>query len=343
MTVVFDKENAISFFKQIDDSDIGEDIINLLKRQLSLQFNFELDNIDEALEFQILEFIEAGGRIERGLTISFKNGKDYTEPFCLENITKNNDVFLLESITNKVKKSNKVYSGTIGEEIDILSKLFLNKNDLSTHESITIGSDSFKSWRDIERYSTPFSTLLVVDRYMFKGSETGGNLGMFDYNLKEIIATLFKNINHRANLIFIYQINISVPLTNLQYDEGPDQVKLRQKVKNATKIYNKYCPEPNISFVAVPKGQIKDEHDRYIISDYIKIKSGDSIVYFDSQSNIISNSNDFDIYSLAKKQYESTTKNLVVKLNSTVNETLRTFKRRCLLHDDTITSNLISF
>jgi hypothetical protein len=343
MTVVFDKLNAISFFKQVSEYNIGEDIIKLLKRQLNLQFNFQLDDIDEALEFQILEFIETGGRTDAGLSIIFKDGKDYKEPFCFESLLNNNNIFLLEKITPKIKNSNKVLIGEIGEEIEVLKKLFLFENDSSLQENILIGSELFKSWEDIDKYQRPFSSIVIVDRYMFKGPELGGNIDLFEYNLKEILATLFKKINHRTNLTFIFQINPFALRTSQNFDEGPDLKKLKSKVKNAVKLHNKYCPEPIMNFIAVPKGKIDDEHDRFIITNYIRIKSGDSLVYFDSNNNIISKSNEFDIYSAARKQYRDSAKNLEVKLNNIVNETLSKFKSRSLLNDDDKFVDLIYF
>jgi hypothetical protein len=343
MTVVFDKLNAISFFKQIDECIIGDDIIKLLKRELNLQFNFQLDDKDEALELQITEFTEAGGRKDAGLSIVFKKEKDYKEPFCIESILNPNNVFLLESITPKIKKSNLVLIGEIGEEIEVLKKLFLCENSLSVHELVSIGSNSFESWKDIEKFNRPFTNIVIVDRYVFKGSETGGNIDLFEYNLKEILSTIFKSVNHKTNLTFIYQINPFVKDNSPSFDEGPDLKKLKSKIKNAVKLQNKYCPEPIMNFIAVPKGQIDDEHDRHIITNYLRIKSGDTLIYFDSNNKIITDSNEFDIYSSSRNQYRVSTKKLTIKLNEFVNETLSKFKTRSLLDDDDKYVDLINF
>src|SRR5690606_8138147 len=145
----------------------------------------------------------------------------------------------------------------------------LNLTDLSVQENIQIGSNDFKSWNDIEIFNRPFSSMVIVDRYMFKGSEIGGNYGMFEFNLKMILGTFFKYQNQKPNLTFIYQINPFVPNTNPSFEDGPDIHLLKQKVKSAVKSINKYCPEPNINFIPVPKGKIEDEHDRHIITNYL--------------------------------------------------------------------------
>jgi hypothetical protein len=343
MTVIFDKENAISFFKNIDSFEFGDDIHKLLKRQTNLQFNFDLDEIEEALELQILEFIETGGRKDNNLKILFKKKVEKKVPFCLNDITNNNDVYLLKSVTKKVKEANRVLIGELGEEIEVLKKLFLNLIDLSIQENIQIGSDEFTSWDDIEIFNRPFSSMIIVDRYMFKGPQIGGNLGLFEHNLKNILGVFFKNQTQRPNLTFIYQINPFVQKTNPHFDEGPDLQVLKQKVKNAVKKFNKYCLEPKINFIPVPKGTIEDEHDRHIITNYLRIKSGDTLVYFNSNKEVITKSNEFDIYSLARKKYRDTTKSLVDKLNNIVNEVLSKFEQRCLLNDPEEKENLINF
>ncbi|WP_405570199.1 hypothetical protein [Winogradskyella sp. Asnod2-B02-A] len=343
MTVIFDEENAISFFKNLDNYEIGDDIHKLLKRQINLQFNFELDEIDEALELQILEFIETGGRKENELNIIFIKKIDLEETFCIDDINNNNNVYLLRTVTKKVKQANKVLIGEVGEEIEVLKKLFLNQTQVSIQENIRIGGAQFKSWDDIEIYNRPFSSIVIVDRYMFKGSTVGGNLGLFEFNLKKILGALFKNQTQRPSLTFIYQINPFVDKLSEKYDEGPDLQSLKQKIKSAVKSINKYCPEPNINFIPVPKGKIGDEHDRHIITNYLRIKSGDTLIYFNKNQEIITTSNEFDIYSLAQKQYRDSTQNLVTKLNEITNEVIQNFENRCLLSNPDKKENIINF
>lgn len=313
MKVVFDKENAISFFKNLDDYEIGDDVLKLLKRQVDLQFNFDLDDIGEELELQILEFEEFGGRKENNLSISYNKNKG-PEIFCVEHIENNDDILLLKNISEKIKNAHRVLVGGIGDEITVLRKLFLNETDVSVQENIEIGSDDFKKWEDIEVFNRPFSSIVIVDRYLFKGPEIGGNYGLIDFNLSKILGVLYKNQSQRTILTFIYQINTSVSKTSIKYDEGPDLEKLRLKIKKGVKMYNKYCPIPIICFVAVPYGKIDDEHDRHIITNYLRIKSGDTLVYFNSSNEIVTKSNEFDIYSLARKKYRDTAQSLIKKL-----------------------------
>lgn len=334
MTVVFDKENAISFFKSIDNSEFGHEIMQLLKRQVNLQFNFELEDTDEMLELQILEFVETGGRKDNNLSIIFNNNEAYQSPFCVDQISNTSNVYLLNTISEKVKRAYKVLIGTVGDELDILSKLLLNQIDRSTHEQRIIGSDNFKDWSYIAEFIRPFSQVLIVDRFMFKGPEIGGNLGLFDYNIKVILQKLYANQMEKTDIVFVYQINPNVARTHSNYDEGPDLEKLGNKVKQAVKSVNRNCPKPNLTFIGVPKGRINDDHDRHIITNYIRIKSGDSLIYFNSTGKIETKSNEFDVYSLGRKQYRDTTKSLISKIKRIIHETLEKHSERCYVSQE---------
>ena len=290
MRVVFDKENARSFFKQIDDHPNGRDVMTLLKRQLNLCFNFDLDEVDVDLSDQILEFHEVGGRKDDELTITHRVHKDRGEDFCLKHIEKNSDVYLTSSATEKVKNANKVLIASEGEEFDTLLKLFPDTKEVQMHEDRVIGSKKFSDWSGIKPFVRPFSSMVIVDRFMFAGSSSeGNNYSLFEYNLKEFLGWMYKEQTQRTDLTFIYRIdphnrNLS------KRDEGPDLAQLKSKIKAACKSKNKQCPEPRINLIAVMKDAIDDDHDRNIVTDYMRIKSGDTFIYFNSNKEKITDS-----------------------------------------------------
>jgi hypothetical protein len=340
MRIVFDEQNAISFFKNLQSNEFSDNVLNLLKRQVNLKFNFTLDEISEPLEMQILEFEEVGGRKKNKLTIEY--GKRNTEgEFCVSNIEKNNDIYLLESLSQKIQNANKVLCGVVGEEYSVLTKLFPDVEEMQLHEQRLIGNNKFQNWDDISDFVRPFTSMVIVDRYMFKGPEIGGNLGLFDYNLKILLGKFYENQKSKTNLTFIYQIDPFPKIVKYK-DEGPDLESLKRKVKNAVKSLNKNCPSPNINLIAVPKGKISDDHDRNIIIDYLRIKSGDTLVYFNSKGIKETNSNEFDVYSLARRQYRETTSSLLTKLKQIVNDTLHKFEGRCLVNVDGTADKIIN-
>ena len=333
MRVVFDKESAISFFRQLDDHPNGKDILNLLKKQLDLCFNFQLDEIDEYLEDQILEFHETGGRTDDGLSITHRNFQERAEDFCVQNIENNNDIYLVKNASDKVKNANKVFIASEGEEFEVLIKLFPDVRELQMHEERVIGGPAFKDWAGIKPFVRPFSSMVIVDRFMFSGSNTeGNNYTLFDYNLKEFLGWMYEHQTLKTDLTFIYRID-PYNRNPLYKDEGPDLSELKSKIKAACKSRNRNCPEPRINLIAVPKDKIDDDHDRNIITDYMRIKSGDTFIYFDSNNRKITDGNDIDIYSLARRTYRNSAASLVSKFKQITKENLSQFGPRCLLFE----------
>jgi len=86
-------------------------------------------------------------------------------------------------------------------------------------------------------------------------------------------------------------------------------------------------------FISVPKGKIDDEHDRHIISNYIRFKSGDSLVYFSSAGIKLTMSKDFDIYSMANRNYQKNTKLLLDDIRKIIKDTHALYPFRCSFED----------
>lgn len=219
--------------------------------------------------------------------------------------------------------------GKISEEKETLDHLIFDKNDYGFHIQKIIGSAEFERWDRLESFCLPFSTIVFIDRYMFKGPETGGNLGLFDYNIGIILKNFYITKVGPSRLVFIYRIVDNVSPTHYSYDLGPDLIRLKEKIKRLVKGVNKYCPDPEIILIGVPKDSIEDEHDRHIVSNYIRIKSGDLFVYFDSIGRKVSKSNEIDFYSLGKREYRATTNYLLGKIKTIIQDTLIRYPQYC--------------
>lgn len=336
MVVYFDKENYINYLKNTFNSNVGRDTLRMIKNQLDVHLNFKLDELDE---YEIILHEE----FEEGVSIEFKITKGIDKikrPLDKDSFPFNNGIYLLNDDINinKIKALHSVLIGALNEEIETLEKLIINR-DYSFHCEKIIGSDITPE-QHLNILNLPFSTLVVVDRYIFKGPEIGGNLGLYEYNLHKILKDMFTNKKGISKLIFVYQINIKEPKTSPRYDEGPDIEKLSAKIK---KVVNKFCPAPIILFIGVPAGYIDDEHDRYILSNYLRIKSGDCTVYFNSVGGIKTASQSADYYSLAFRQYRSFNTKLVTKINGICNDTLLKYKRFSKIPDGTETVQIINF
>ena len=308
MTVYFDKENYISYLSNSDKSQKYIDTLRMIKNQLKVHLNFLLSDLDDD-EFALhTEF-------EEGVSIDFKLTRDMDKvkrPLKKDSFPSNSGIYLLNDNENvpKIKSLHTILIGSINEEVEILNKIIINV-DYSFHWEKNIGKEITPSTH-LNLMNLPFSTLVIIDRYMFKGPDPGGNIGLYEYNIDKILRNIFNTKNGYSKVVLIYQVNVKVKIDNPSYDEGPDISKLTSKIK---KVVSKHCPAPVVLFIGVPSGFIKDEHDRYILSNYIRIKSGDSLVYFDSSGETKTNSNAADFYSLGFRQYRVQNEQLVDKVN----------------------------
>lgn len=335
MTVYFDKENYINYLKTASNTEIGIDTLRMIKKQLSVHLNFKLDELDDYESILIEEF-------QAGVDPDFKLTHEVDKvirPLQKTSFPNKNGVYLLsDEDVGKIKLLHTVIIGSVGEETDTLKQLIIN-NDYSFHLEKLIGTDITPA-NHLDILDLPFSTLVVVDRYMFKGPEVGGNVGLYEYNLDKILKKVFQHKKGDSRLIFIYQVKVNVAVSNPQYDAGPDLNKLNDKIK---KVITKYCPSPEIFLVGVPAGYIDDEHDRYIISNYIKIKSGDSFVYFNSTDAIKTDSKTVDFYSLAYKQYNSSNNVILNKIARIIEETLNRHPQYSKVPTGTINNKVVNF
>jgi hypothetical protein len=314
MTVYFDKENFLNYFKKLDGHEFGNDTLRMLKKQLNIHLNFEIEGLDD-YDYTLIEEFQSG--ISENFSMTHGENK-VNRPLTKESFPTYNDIYLLsDQNVDKLKKHHIIMLANIDEEIEILNKLIINV-DYSFHNEKLIGKDITPKTH-VDLLDFPFSTIVIIDRYVFKGPEAGGNISFYDYNLDKILRKIYSNKEGYSRLVFVYQVNVSVAKTSPKYDEGPDLDKLAQKIK---KVTGKYCPAPEIFLIGVPVGTIDDEHDRYIVSNYLRIKSGDSIIYFDANDGIVTKSKTVDYYSLGFKQYRETNKNLLVKIKTIIEETL---------------------
>ena len=334
MIVFFDKENYINYLKNSTTSDIGRDTLRMIKKQLNVHLNFNIDDLEE------FEFL-LHGEFQEGVAPEFKltsGDNKVNRPLKKDSFPLQNGIYLLNEDIRNVKNLHSVLIGTINQEIETLEKLIIEK-DYQFHYEKNIGVD-IKPDCHLNILDFPFSTLVVIDRYIFKGPEIGGNLGLYEFNLDKILKNIFLNKQGPALLIFIYQINVKEPNTSPRYDEGPDISKLSNKIK---KVVSRHCPAPVLCFIGVPAGFIDDEHDRYILSNYLRIKSGDSLVYFDSTGKINTDSKSVDFYSLALRHNREINENLVNKINNIVKETLEKHPRFSNVPAGTNSNEIINF
>jgi len=334
MIVYFDRENYLNYLKESRKTWIGQDTLRMIKNQLVVHLNFNLDELDE-YEFILHEEFEEGVSVDFRLT---NNEDKIARPLKKESFPTKNGVYLLKDNVENIKKFHDVLIGTINEEIEVLKKLIIS-NDYSFHLEKRIGVEILPN-NHLDILNFPFSTLVVIDRYLFKGPNPGGNIGLYEYNLDKILKKIYQVKQSKSRIIFVFQINIRVARTDRNYDEGPDIDSL---INNIKKVVQKHCPAPDLFFIAVPQGYIDDEHDRWILSNYLRIKSGDSLVYFNSRDEINSDSKTVDFYSLARRDYRKVNQDIVNKINDICDATLKDYSRFSRIPFEVAKHGIINF
>jgi hypothetical protein len=332
MDCYFDISNYIEFSKQTvakdskETTETANECLRMIKKNFNIIINHEnYESLEEEIQILLEEF-QSGfdGNLEFDNKIKEKITDEHEKFF--------GSIILLDDddLIQSLKDKQQILVGSLSEETKTLSRLFIDQYDL--HKEKSIGRDiTFDS--NINLRSLPINKIFIIDRYLFKGPEIGGNISLFEHNMEKVLRKIFENRRSIIDLIFVYQINKSVAREHKDYDEGPDKEKLVSKIKKIV----------HISLIAVPKGKIADEHDRHIITDYLRIKSGDSFTYFKSNGEICSKSLFVDFYSHGKNDYNINTKTLMEKINDYTNEVIAKYPGENYIPKDYKQKDLIVF
>lgn len=138
---------------------------------------------------------------------------------------------------------------------------------------------NFKSWAQLSDYILPFTDMIVVDNYMFDES-------LWDHNLFRIIKEFSKKTNVKFNLLLV---------SFAKRDQLSSYKDIHQVIKKKLLENQVQC---NLSIILAR--EFFKEHDRGIFTNYLRIKSGDSFVYFDKNGDFITKGTDIDFHSLAE-------------------------------------------
>ncbi len=153
--------------------------------------------------------------------------------------------------------------------------------DLETLCPVRKNSDQclFYGWEQLQDYLVPFSDIVIVDNYLFSDPS------LIPSNLEKILIQLDT------------ATPVSYNLTIVSFD-GITHVKEREKIYDLIQSIKK---EKHLKFnlqLVFTTRKMK-EHDRNIITNYLRIKSGDSFNYFDSKGNIITKGTEIEFQSMA--------------------------------------------
>jgi len=190
-------------------------------------------------------------------------------------------VFFLNEESNlekeKYRKNNNFIFGFVDDYREQWQKLSL----YDKHKVLPVRENAnirFSSWDQLSEFILPFSDMIIIDNYMFDES-------VWAHNLFKIIEEFAKRSCMKFNLLLISFVNSK----NLNAWAG-----INDKISNQLTDLGIEC---NLSIVLTNES-IK-EHDRGIFTNYLRIKSGDSFVYFDKNGKFLTKGTDIDFHSLS--------------------------------------------
>jgi len=303
MNVYIDKSNLLSLIHSRSDN-LYADSVKLLKKQLNIFFNFSKDDLkqDEVLMAWFATFTQGVG-----INNTFEFNTTFPERPLKSNTYKSFDaeglssVYLLEDEKcDSLKSSGTILIGKVGEEIDVLGKLFLNQKDYLFEKKWRIGSKLFSKWNDLTSYSLPLTDIIIVDQYILKNKDT--DTDTLDTNLIEYLFVLTHSVNSKINIVIITHPD------NIDYDFNTLRSKINTKVKSSTRA------KPNITLIKTRK-----EHDRTILTNYNRIYSGDTFNFWNNQGKKITKGKEIAYSSIAKSENHFLAKELISDIQKTIN------------------------
>jgi len=148
----------------------------------------------------------------------------------------------------------------------------LNLNSLAKSLDVreSAQNNKFTEWAELKQYLLPSNEVLLVDRYVL------GDNSLLYSNLFKII-DVFEDVNNSEYLFVIVTEGNSSPIINKQaYNSISDYISNKN-----------YKCRLGVVFTQSWNRSKAREHDRNIITSYLRINSGDSFNYFDSRGNIL--------------------------------------------------------
>ena len=311
MDLYIDKENLKSFILSKDKGEF-DDCLRMLNRQLHVVYNMDKASLkdDQELLPWVVRIGEGRGKSEE--TDTFLSEKFSERPIKSNsyngwNQRKLSSVYLISDIdSQKLKNRGCVLIGDEGEELDILARLFCGM-DYDYHHLYDL-QKNFNSWEQLtsDNQMLPTTDIIISDRYLFTNAYE-----LVEYNLSRMLSALSYNVKNKINVV-VFTKNDS--LVSFGVDKATKIIKKTLENVTGTK--------PQITFVSSNDGKLIP-HDRFAITNYRLLRSGDSFLYFDTSGKRITNGGALDVDSLAKHETYTYVESLLNKLQNTYDEVNR--------------------
>lgn len=325
MKIYIDRENILSICKMHRDDRYGA-FIGCLKYELDVYFNFGKDAIvgDDIILAFLEQFTEATGAMPTFEEQVFpsrpiKGNTHATIP--------DKQIILLISDPDLMKcKSTGSLIIHSPEDFNLfLNALLFNRHSFDYHRELNL--KDFNRWEDLKSFSYPSTDVILIDPYILN------NRSIIEKNIIPLLEVLSTNKKIKLNIV----------LFNGNVDKLADYDKeinlIMAKIKSAVKKITGY--EPNCTFVVLDS--INEEHDRTIVTNYLRLVTGDSFSRFFDKNGIRKTKGRYlHIDNLAHRDTFRKTKELIKDLNKGISEIIKMRQKNLRIYGDEA-SNFIDF
>lgn len=308
MDVYIDLANLKSLIRSKLHDDF-DDCQRMIRRQLHVIYNMSKDVLKSDSVLSTWVLTAGAGRGNTEDTDTFSEQKFPLRPVKSNTINDWNwrqlsSVYLIDDVdSHKLMNRGTVLLGEVGEEIPVLVRLFCGK-DYEYHHLYDL-QKNFNSWEQLsfDHQMLPCTDILINDRYLFTNDQM-----LVDYNLSSMLKVLVENVKNKINVVFFTG---DKALKNFGNEVAKKIV--RNSIEKETGV------KPNVTFITSNDRSLIP-HDRFIITNYRLIRSGDSFLYFDTKGRKITNGGSLDIDSLANYETYIFVESLLEKLQGNYNQ-----------------------
>jgi hypothetical protein len=258
------------------------------------------ENINN-LEFQYLRELSIGRnkseiRLTKNFKKPFKNTFDLKKEFQSIFFLKENNLVERSKYLNK----NPIPIGFEDNYLELFHKISLQKNEGVVKPVGKTDVENF-SWNIIKEYFHFVTDIVIVDNYILK------NKLLAESNFFEIVKQ-FHSINRVLNLTIVTYEQFKEP--KLDFDDESNFIRYKLNEMGIQ------CKLNLILLTAMSK-----EHDRGIFTNFLRLKSGDSLNFINSSGEIVTSGTELDFHPLTNQNLfevnDIALKSIMKKINKT--------------------------
>ena len=343
MRVYFDKENIVSYIRLMATESQSEErrfgFKRLMKRELDLYFNCKKEELLDDRVFRPWITTMADGRSNDIVWLEERFPKRPLSVDMVKNFSKEElmAIYLLkDDMLSDLSDKGVLLMGAVGDELKVLSKLYINRTDNDFCNIYNVQSGQF-SWAVLNESIFPCAEIVLIDRYVFtvkcgkekkKGECEAKKSKIFELNLFPILRwACLRNKTSRMNIIVFTQVDMRVKGKDVE-KETESNVDLIKK-----NVLGFRCAV-NVTIILCPKNQY--EHDRFLITNYLRLKSGDSFKYFgldeEGKMKLQTHGAELDVACLASRSVYKNTMSVLQRGQDIING-LQRCKSNCIIGD----------